>query len=198
MMSGDDHTPDRPTQQHTIAKRDSSTQSHDRWENPDDLAPGTSLIGKRLRIAGETMVIDGHVVHAEDCMLEVHRHLGELQLTIDGRTYRIQDTMNVDVGRSIVSANITNNVVTIVTNNHGTAHVDRCEVERIVHILRRSPDAVVRVAVSTQFAPEGAVLCSAIGFCRMCRGWKPGDSEIYDIGFEVVEPDQALAMARPN
>ena len=164
---------------------------------PDDLEPGRALdlVGSRLLIPGETRFVDGKEAPGEDIELDVRRRDGEMELVVNGKAYRIQDTMNVEVGKSIVSATLTDGVVTVVTTTHGTAKVDRPEIDRIVRQLAGAAHSPVPVSVSTNFAPEGALLSGSIAISRMYRGWKEGDKESYDIGFERVEPDQRLAMA---
>ncbi len=203
-MGGDDRMADRPaaplkSKTQYISTNVESTLA-ETWTNPDDLRLGETmdLIGQQLLIVGETRIMDGKEIKDEDIELEVRRSDGEIELIVNGKAYRIQDSMSVDVGKSILSAELTDGIITIVTDKHGTAKVDKSEVKRIVRDLAAAQHSPVRLGVSTNFAPEGMVLSSTIAISRLCRGWKEGDKECYDIGFEALEPDSALAMARQN
>lgn len=194
-ISGDDGKPDRPNPFLASLPRDVAPKEIDPWERPDALADGTSLIGKKLRIDGETSCENGTETKGEDILLEVRLRDRELELVVNGKTYRIQDAMNVEVGKSIVSADITDGVITIVTTEHGTAKVDRTEVERIVRQLAGATGDTVPVDVCTLFEPKGAILTGSINVNRWCRGWKPGDKETYPFVWEAVRQNDALALA---
>lgn len=189
---GGDRVPDAPIcRPASVRIAQEKTPTIERID-PNTLKHGEtlSLIGKKLRIPREGR---------PDLLVDIGQHDGELEVTVNGKTFRIQDTMNVAVGKSIVSAELCDGVLTITTTEFGTAKVDRSDVDDILDELAKADTTKPAVAkVSTNFAPEGFLLTNAINASRYCRGWKEGDKETYDIGFLCIHDtsDTALAMAK--
>ncbi len=167
-----------------VAIADAEPTTEEPWLRQEDLADGTSLIGKRLDVAGTNV--------------EIRRRNGEIELMVNHDVYRIKDTLNVNIGASIVSATYADGIVTIVTTEHGTAKVRWEEIERIVRELDGRRD--VSSIVSTVFEPQGTALCGAIGLRRMFKGHVPGEEETYDVAFERMEnpPDERLSAITPE
>jgi hypothetical protein len=187
-IGGDDRITDRVAGPRPIAEKSAEASPEMLWEDADTLPDGTSLIKKKLLItrAGK-----------EPIRLEAHVTNDGLELIVNGKPYTIEDTMNVDVGKSIMSATVTGDLITIETTEHGTARVERSEVKRIIGELDDAETERVPVDVLTLFDPKGMLLSNTIGATRWCRGWKEGDKETYRIGFERKTTENALAFARP-
>ena len=162
------------------------TTDDDAWLDLDsvDAADTVQLIGKNIRIARE---------NASDLHVAIRRRNGEVELSVDGTSYRIRDTMNVNVGATIASASLHDDIVTITTTEHGTANVRWEEVMRIARMLDGRWNA--ETTVSTVFEPQGAALCGAIGLRRWYKGHTPGDEETYELAFDRVDaPSEEVAM----
>lgn len=127
--------------------------------------------------------------------VSIERRNGVVELSVNGNTYRIRDTMNVNVGAAIVSATLRDGIMTIVTTEHGTAKVRWSEVERIAGTLDGRTN--VDQTVSTIFDPQGTALCGAINLRRWYKGHAPGDEETYDLAFDRVDTStEELAMGK--
>lgn len=187
-IGGDDRVADHVVIPRPLAERKVETSTEMLWEDADALPDGTSLIGKKLLITRGGK---------EPIRLETRAGNDGLELIVNGKPYRIQDTMSVEVGKSIVSATVTGDLITIVTTEHGTARVERSEVKRIIGELDDAGTEHVPVDVLTLFDPKGMLLSNTINASRWCRGWKEGDKETYRIGFERKTTENALAFARP-
>ena len=160
----------------------------DACEDPGSLPPGTQLVGRRLRIRREG-------VH--DVIVRIVRRDGAVELDVNGKTYGLQDAMNVSVGRAIGKVEMGEGDVSVHAPEYGVALVTRAEIERVLDQLAHAESSVVTAEVSTRFTPKpGTALGAAIAMKRMWNGWKEGDLESCDVTFVRKEPAaQALAMA---
>ena len=161
---------------------------HDDCDDPATLPPGTPLVGRRLRIRREGV---------RDVVVRIVQRGGALELDVNGKTYGLQDTMNVSVGREIGSVDMGDGDVSVHAPEYGIALVTRAEIERVLDRLAEAESPVVTADVRTRFTPKpGTALGAAIAMKRMWNGWREGDPESYDVTFVRTNPTVgALAMA---
>lgn len=166
-----------------------STESQcDGCDDPGELAPGTQLVGRRLRIRREGV---------RDVVVRIARRDGAVELDVNGKTYGLQDTLNVSVGRAIGNVEMGEGEVSVHAPEYGIAIVTRAEIERVLDQLADAESPVVTADVRTRFTPKpGTALGAAIAMKRMWDGWKEDDAESYDVTFVRRDPATgALAMA---
>lgn len=183
------HDPSCHQHSHSCVTTTKETTTNDApWLDPNSVETGETvqLIGRGIRITREG---------EPDMYVLIERRNGVVELSVNGNTYRIRDTMNVNVGAAIASATLRDGIMTIVTTEHGNAKVRWSEVERIASTLDGRTN--VDQTVSTIFDPQGTALCGAINLRRWYKGHTPGDEETYDLAFDRVDTStEELAMGK--
>lgn len=137
----------------------------------EGIAAGNSLIGTRI--------LYGDTLH-----LEIHQRDGELELSVNGKRYGMQETMGVAVGKTINTVTAEENGICIRAAEYGDASVNQTVMNDVLTELSVSNTPTVTINVSTHFTPcEGTPLATAMCMRRMWKGWKKGDPESFDVTF---------------
>lgn len=179
-INGDGYTPD------AIAtdQPDTAVSECDGCDDPATLAPGTSLIGRRLRVN-----VDG----SRQLLVRVLRRDGAVEIDVDGKTYGIRKTLGIAVGKKITAIDMGDGDVRIASAEYGVAIVTRADIERVLAELADARSHEPSTTVDARFTPEpDTVLAASIAAKRWYEGWK-GGPERFDIAFERVDASTALA-----
>lgn len=169
----------------------------------DDLAIGSCIVGKKFCIPVESLkrTVAVSVERRDD---------GGLQLTIDGKSYRIESSMMapcLDVSSMVNDIVIgEESTIRLVSNDHGIATVRREQIDQVIAELSGSMEARRTFSILARFrAKQGSATDYAL---QAQRAWQavrgetaasPDDEKYYEVVFERIAAEQdALAMARPG
>jgi|GEM_PF-5066818 len=167
------------------ARPDSMLDYCNGCDDPSELAPGTSLIGRRLRI---------QTADTREIIVRIIRVGGEVQLDVDGKRYGIKGIPGVNVGQAIDAVKMGDGDVTVDAPEYGIARVTRAEIERVLRTLADAESSSVTAEVETRLSVKhGTLLAATLGLSRMLSGWHEGDPERFDVGFVRERGHTALA-----
>jgi hypothetical protein len=179
-INGDRYTPSRIA----ADAPDTAVSECDGCDDPATLAPGTPLIGRRLRVN-----VDG----SRQLIVRVLRHDGAVEIDVDGKTYGIQETLSVAVGKKITAIDMDEGGVKIISKEYGVAIVTRAEIERVLNQLADAHSYEVTANVDALFTPQpGTVVAASLGMKRWYDG-HDGGPETFGVTFERVDPPATLA-----
>lgn len=179
-INGDGYTPGRIEGD----KPDTAVSECDECEDPAMLAAGSSLIGRRLLLKREGV---------RDLIVRVVRRNGAVEIDVDGKTYGIQQTLGVAVGKKITAIDMDVGCVKITSEEYGEAIVARTEIERVLGQLADSRSQEVTANVDARFTPQpGTVVATSIAMKRWYDG-HDGGPETFGVTFERTEAPTALA-----
>lgn len=158
----------------------------DGCEDPSTLAPGSSLVGRRLRIVREG---------ARDLVVSIFRDRGAIAIDVNGKRYGLQKFTGVAVGEKIDAVEIDGDDVRISSKEYGHARVSRAAIEAVLDKLAASESGTVTADVSARFDPApGTLVHAGIAAKRYFSG-HDGGPEAFDVTFEREDPPTALASA---
>ncbi len=166
---------DTPKTSQSTTEYPSRARAEQTTEEPyvplSDIASGSSLVGKRVRCG-------------KNIDLEIHRHNGELEFTVNGKRYSIQATMGVSVGQAVDMVTKNDSDLLLCAPEYGEAHVHHSAIEDALSVLAASNTSTVTISVSAHFSPrEGTPLEAATRLKRMWNRWKPGECESFGATF---------------
>ncbi len=156
-------------------------------EDCDDastLESGESLIGRRLLVKREG--VHNLIVH-------VVRRNGAVEIDVNGKTYGIQKTLGVAVGKKITAIDMDGGDVKITSEEYGDALVTRAEIERVLGKLADANSQEVTANVDARFTPQpGTVVAASLSMKRWCDDYN-GGPESFGVTFELMNPPTTLA-----
>jgi hypothetical protein len=179
-INGDGYTPGRIA----ADPPDTAVSECDGCDDPSTLSPGDTLIGRRLLLKREGV---------RDLVIRVVRRNGAVEIDVDGKTYGIQHTLGVAVGKKITAIDMDAGGVKVTSEEYGAAIVTRAEIERVLGQLADANSHEVTANVDALFTPQpGTVVAASLGMKRWCNDYK-GGPESFGVTFERADPPAALA-----
>lgn len=163
---------------------DTAENECDGCDDPSALESGATLIGRRLLLKREGV---------RDMIVRIVRRDGSVEIDVDGKTYGIQETFGVEVGKKITSIDMRGGDVSIVSHEYGEAIVSCAEIERVLDALARSQSQEVTANVDARFTPQpDTVVAASLNMKRWCNGWD-GGPEAFGVTFVRTNAPTALA-----